>query len=350
MDPIKVLIVDDSAVVRMGIRKMLLTDPDIQVVGEAINGTEAILKREALAPDVVTMDVNMPGMNGLETTARIMSTHPVPILIVTDLDTADLAFEAIGRGALDLLGKAEINPTNAREFIRKIKVLSQVKKSKNPLEHRVQCDLPTPSNPVTGGHALDWIIATASSMGGPQALLSLLDGLGRDWRTPIVVAHHSHPDLLPKLAEWLDKMAPLAVRMSEAQQTLLPGHVYIAPADRNLEISPQGRMVFMPSNPQDRDRPSCNALLSSVVHRYGAQSIGVILTGMGDDGVLGAKAIKAAGGRVIAQDESTSAVYGMAQAAVQQGCVDFVLPIHAIGDQIRALIDRRRVPRNTVRS
>lgn len=349
MSQIKVLIVDDSAVVRMGIRKMLMTDPDIHVVGEATNGVDAIAKREALLPDVVTMDINMPGMNGLETTARIMSTNPVPIVIVTGLDTTDLAFEAIARGALDILGKDEINPTNAQAFIRKIRVLSQIKKPKIPLQDLVCCHLPTPSNPLTGGHALEWIIATASSTGGAHALLALLLGLGSDWRTPVVVAHHSAPDLIHKLAEWLDKTTPLSVCMAQARQPLLPGHVYISPADRNMEISAQGLILLHPPNPREVNHPSCNALLSSVVHRYGNQCIGVILTGSGDDGVLGAKAIKSAGGHVIVQDEATSAVYGMAQAAVQQGCVDHQLPIHAIGNKIRALIDRRRVPRNTAR-
>ncbi|MBF0162586.1 MAG: chemotaxis protein CheB [Magnetococcales bacterium] len=346
MEPIKVLIVDDSAVVRMGIRKMLMTDPDIRVVGEAVNGADALAKQPQLLPDVITMDVSMPVMNGLETTERIMATRPVPILIVTGLDTADLAFEAIGRGAMEILGKAEINPENAREFIRKIKTLSQIKKVRNPLDVRVHCALPTPSNPVTGGHALDWIIATASATGGTQALALLLDGLGKDWRTPIVVAHHSHPELVHKFVEWLNKTTPLTVCVAEAQQTLLPGHVYVSPADRNLEISSLGRLLLQPIPPRDGiDHPSCNALLSSVVSRYGAQSIGVILTGMGEDGVLGAKAIKAAGGHVIAQDEATSVAYGMARAAVQQGCVDDELPIQAIADRIRALVDRRRVPR-----
>ncbi|MEO5349713.1 MAG: response regulator [Magnetococcus sp. YQC-3] len=349
MDPIKVLIVDDSAVVRLGIRKMLLADPGIQVVGEAASGMDAIAKREALLPDVVTMDVNMPGINGLETTARIMSTHPVPILIVTGLDTADLAFEALARGALDVLGKDEINPNNAQAFIRKIRVLSQIKKPKIPLQERHPCTLPTPSNPLTGGHALEWIIATASSTGGPQALLTLLDGLGSDWRTPIVVAHHSHPDLVHKLAEWLDKTSSLEVRMAEARRPLLPGHVYISPADRNMEISAQGQILLQPPNPGEVNFPSCNALLSSVVHRYGSRCIGVILTGAGEDGALGAKAIKAAGGQVIAQDEATSAVYGMARAAVQLGCVDHLLPVQAIGGQIRTLIDRRKLPRSPVR-
>ncbi len=345
MDPIKVLIVDDSAVVRLGIRRMLMTDPDIRVVGEAVNGAEAIAKRETLFPDVITMDVNMPGLNGLETTARIMSTHPVPILIVTGLDTTDLAFEAISRGALDILGKDEINPDNAREFVHKVKVLSQVKKPRTPSNERISCPLTTPSDPMTGGHAMEWIIAIASSIGGPQALVILLNSLGSDWRTPVVVAHHSHPDLLPKLAEWLDKETPLAVRIPQANQPLLSGHVYLSPADRNLEISPQGLALLKPTNPLERTHPSCNALLSSVVHRYGDKSIGVILTGIGDDGVAGAKAIKAAGGHVLAQDEATSAVYGTAMVALKEGCVDHELPLHAIGGRIRTLIDRRRVPR-----
>ncbi len=347
MDPIKVLIVDDSAVVRMGIRKMLLTDPDIRVVGEAVNGTDAIAKRAALLPDVVTMDVNMPGMSGLETTAHIMATQPLPILIVTDLNTADLAFEAMGHGALDLLGKAEINPVNTQAFVRKIKVLSQIKKTQNPLNNRVRCGLPTPSNPITGGHALDWIIATASSMGGPQALVTLLDGLGSDWRTPVLISHHIHPDLVPKLVTWLDSATPLKVRMPEAQQTPLPGNVYVAPTDRTLELSAMGRFVLGPPQAQDVDHHACDTLFASVVHRYGAHSIGVILTGVGDDGVHGAKVIKAAGGHIIAQDEATSVVYGMAQAARQQGCVDYLLPIHAIGHQIHSLIDRRKIPRTT---
>ena len=331
MNPVRVLIVDDSAVVRLGLRKMLLTDPDIQVVGEAVDGLEAIAQRALLSPDMITMDVNMPGMSGLETTARIMSSDPVPILIVTDLDTADLAFEAISHGGLDLLGKAEINPENTRQFTHKIKLLSQIRVIKHIASHRQWSTLPTPSNPVTGGHALEWMIAVASSTGGPKALITLLNALGSDWRTPVVIAQHIHPDFVPKLVQWLDSVTPLTVRMAERNQPLCSGHVYLSPADCNLELSPNGRTLLVPPNPGELYHPSCNALLSSVVRHHGAKSVGVILTGMGDDGVVGAKAIKAAGGHVIAQDEATSAVYGMPQAAWQAGCVDRVLPIEEIG-------------------
>ncbi|MEO5362893.1 MAG: chemotaxis protein CheB, partial [Magnetococcus sp. DMHC-8] len=299
MHPTKVLIVDDSAVVRLAIRKMLATDPDIQVVGEATNGLEAITQREALAPDLITMDVNMPGMSGLETTARIMSTHPVPILIVTDLDTAGLAFEGISHGALDLLGKAEINPENTRQFTHKIKLLAQIKVIKHIPSTRQWSRTPTPSDPVTGGHALEWVVAIASSTGGPKALITVLNTLGTDWRAPVVIAQHIHSDFVPKLVDWLDSTTPLAVCQAEAGQLLRSGHVYVSPADRNLKLSPQGRIFLAPPDPQEIYHPSCNALLSSVVHHHGQRSIGVILTGMGDDGVRGAQAIKTAGGHVI---------------------------------------------------
>ncbi|MBF0184545.1 MAG: chemotaxis-specific protein-glutamate methyltransferase CheB [Magnetococcales bacterium] len=345
MEPIKVLIVDDSAVVRLGIRKMLATDPEIQVVGEATNGLDAITQRDKLAPDIITMDVNMPGMNGLETTAQIMSNNPVPILIVTDLDTANLAFEAISYGALDLLGKAEINPENTGQFIRKVKLLSQIKVIRHLPPRRLPSDIPTPSEPLTGGHALDWIVAVASSTGGPKALITLLNTLGSDWRAPVVVAQHIHTDFIAKLVEWLESVTPLVVCVATDQQRLLPGHVYLSPAERNLEISSQGRTVLVPPNPKEIYRPSCNALLSSVTRRYGLKSIGVILTGMGDDGVEGAKAIKAVGGHVLAQDEASCAVYGMPMAAQKAGCVDHVLPIQEIGNKIRAIVDRRAIPR-----
>ncbi|WP_193771356.1 chemotaxis-specific protein-glutamate methyltransferase CheB [Candidatus Magnetaquicoccus inordinatus] len=346
MDPIKVLIVDDSAVVRLGIRKMLATDPDIRVVGEAANGLDAISQREKLAPDIITMDVNMPGMNGLETTAQIMSSNPIPILIVTDLDTANLAFEAISYGALDLLGKAEINPESTSQFIRKIKLLSQIRVIRHIPPRRQPSDLPTPSEPLSGGHALEWIIAVASSTGGPKALITLLNTLGSDWRTPIVVAQHIHSDFIPKLVEWLESVTPLVICVASDQQRLLPGHVYLSPADRNLEISSQGRAILVPPHPKEIYRPSCNALLSSVTRRYGMKSIGVILTGMGDDGIEGAKAIKASGGHVLVQDEATCAVYGMPLAAQKAGCADYVLPIQEIGTKIRTLIDRRTLPRS----
>lgn len=341
MNPIKVLIVDDSAVVRLGIRKMLMTDPDILVVGEAINGNEAITQQKALFPDIITMDVNMPGMGGLEATARIMSTHPIPILILTDLDTADLAFEAISHGALDLLGKAEINPENAKKFTHKIKLLSNIRVIKHIPSQRTWSTLPTPSNPITGGHALEWIIAVASSMGGPKALITLLNSLGTDWRTPVVIAQHIHTDFVTKLVNWLDSVTPLTVCLAEENQRLRSGHVYLSPANCNLEISSDGQTLLTQPSAQEIYHPSCNALLSSVVRHYGAKSIGVILTGMGDDGVLGAQTIRGAGGHIIAQDEETCAVYGMPQAALQAGYVNQMVPIQRVGEEIRALIDRR---------
>ncbi len=199
---------------------------------------------------------------------------------------------------------------------------------------------------MSGGHAMDWIIAVASSTGGPKALITLINTLGSDWRTPIVVAQHIHSDFIPKLVEWLESVTPLVICVASDQQRLLPGHVYISPADRNLEISTQGRAVLVAQQPKEIYRPSCNALLASVTRRYGMQSVGVILTGMGDDGVEGAKAIKAVGGHVLVQDEATCAVYGMPLAAQKAGCVDQVLPIQEIGSKIRTLIDRRRIPRS----
>ncbi|MBF0401699.1 MAG: chemotaxis-specific protein-glutamate methyltransferase CheB [Magnetococcales bacterium] len=348
MNPIKVLIVDDSAVVRLGLRKMLQTDPGIVVVGEAVNGVEAIAQQGLLAPDIITMDVNMPGMSGLETTARIMSSCPVPILIVTDLDTADLAFDAISHGALDLLGKVEINLDNARAFTHKIKLLSQIQVIKHIPSQHSWGQLPTPSNPITGGHALEWIVAVASSLGGPKALITLLNSLGPDWRTPIVIAQHIHADFVSKLVSWLDSVTPLAVCLAEEGQSLRPGYVYFSPADRNLEISPEGCTRLVEQDPKEIYHPSCNVLLSSVVQRHGAKSIGVILTGMGDDGVQGAQAIRAAGGHIIAQDEETCAVYGMPRAALQAGCVHEMVPIQEVGKSIRALVDRRTGRRASV--
>ncbi len=338
MGQIRVLVVDDSDLARELIIAILSTDKEITIAGEAKNGREAVEKVRQLKPDIVTMDIEMPIMNGLEAIEQIMATNPVPILVVTTRGDAHTAYAAISKGALDLVVKPDVNLEGAREFIQKIKLLSKIKVIMHISGKRVMREKPVVIPPVFTGKTSDRVVAIASSTGGPEALSVFLSALPETFPCPLAIAQHNSDGFVPGLVEWLDRIVKVHVKVAEEGETIVPGTAYVSPSEKHMEITVTKKVAFIERHPKDIYRPSCDMLLSSIALAYKAKAIGIILTGMGSDGVRGMKQIREAGGATIAQDEKTCVVFGMPKVAIESGCIGKILPLDEISDEIISLV------------
>lgn len=322
-DCVRVLIVDDCPIVREFMIGLLAEESGIQVVGEASNGEEGVQLAFRLRPDLIIMDIEMPVMNGLDTIKVIMQKNPTPIMVVTSHGDARLAYEAVSRGALEVVEKPSIDSVHCIQFIRKIKLLAGVKVIRHINENRQvrRSDIIAPK--ATNRRAK--VVAIASSLGGPKVLESILSQLSADFPLPIVIAQHISEGFAEALVDWLDYKTPLAVRVASEGESLIPGSVLIAPPEYNMQVDSKGNIKLLPYLPKHIYHPSCDMLLSSVAHVYREGAIGVILTGMGQDGVEGMKEIKAAGGVTIAQNEQTSLIYNMPRLVIERGLADFIV-------------------------
>ena len=354
--PIRVLVVDDSSFVRNLIVEILSADEAIKVIGEAADGREGVEKNALLKPDIITMDIEMPVMGGLEAIEKIMVSRAVPILVVTSKSDAKTAYDAVAKGALEVLPKPQLDPHCTADFVHKVKLLAKVKvirhiaghssieKAAEPdefytLEEKIAQN--RVSSCVTGRNgspARRKIVAVASSTGGPKALALFLSSLPADFPAPVVVAQHVHEDFSRALVNWLDPLIPMKVRLAQADDSLEAGIVYIAPAGRHMQVKAGHRIGFKEKTSTDICSPSCDLLLSSAARVFAADAVGVILTGMGEDGAVGMLDIKQSGGATIAQDENTSLIYGMPKAAIENGCVDRILPLGKIADEVMSLV------------
>jgi two-component system chemotaxis response regulator CheB len=340
---IRVVIADDSLVAREMLSTILESDPDIDVVGTASTGVEVVELVEKLRPDLVTMDIHMPRMNGLEATERIMAFHPTPILVVSSSvhgEGMGLAFDALKLGALEVIKKPEPRDWAdleriGREVLRKVKILARVKvithiSGRRDKARNFDVELPSPGM----AHQM---VAIGSSTGGPSALLTLFEALPRNLSAPILVAQHIADGFVPGLVSWLNTTSPIHVVEAEAGVLPMPGVAYIAPTGTNMVLSGK-RIAF--ETPKDGQLyiPSADTLFESVTRAHGRRAVGVILTGMGADGAIGLKKLHDAGAVTIAQDEETCTVFGMPKAAIELGAADRVLPIQKIGPAIAELV------------
>ena len=337
MKKIRVLVVDDSTLARELIIAILSTDNEIQVVGEAKDGKEAVEKVRELRPDIVTMDIEMPVMDGIEAIEQIMASNAVPILVVTTRGDAHTAYAAISKGALDLVVKPDVNLSEAKEFISRIKLLSGIRvvthiSGKRKIQKVM--DMPTSVSTEIG----DKIVAIASSTGGPDALSVILPQLPENFPCPIVIAQHISDGFVSGMVEWLKLITKLNIKVAAEGDVVSAGSVYISPSERHTEINISKRISLVDRQPKDVYRPSCDVLLSSVASVYGNKALGVILTGMGSDGALGIQRIKEAGGTTIAQDERTSIVFGMNKVAIDNGYIDKILPLGNISKKIAEIV------------
>jgi two-component system chemotaxis response regulator CheB len=328
---IRVLLVDDSGLVRDMIRAILESEPGIVVVGEASNGMEAIAKVASLKPDIVTMDIEMPVMGGLDAIGRIIAENPVPILVVTALTGVRTAFAAISKGALDVIEKPDISPENVQALIHKIRYLAKVNVSVHlQAKGRQSGTVSVGDVALHDGSLKADIVAIAASTGGPQAIHSILSHLPAAFPVPIVITQHIAEGFTQGMVDWLNGGTPLTVVMADNGARLVRGHVYVNPTEHSMRITGQGVIILGDRDFSQVYNPSCNTLLSSVATAYRKGAIGLIMSGMGDDGVSGMQSIKLSGGVTLAQDAMSSVIFGMNRLAVERGYIQKVVPLAAI--------------------
>jgi two-component system, chemotaxis family, protein-glutamate methylesterase/glutaminase len=336
---IRVLVVDDSAFVRQALSRILSADPGLEVVGTAADGVEAIEMVAALRPDVVTLDILMPRMDGLAALERIMATHPVPILLVSTLtrEGADVTLRGLELGALDFIDKSSVDRMEllslAPDLCARVRALAatRVRRHETPA---------APDPPIAvkcGRRGTAEVVVIGTSTGGPPALSAIVPRLPASLRSAILVVQHMPAGFTKPLAERLAARSALPVREAVDGEPVAPGQVLIAPAGLHMKLRKHaGRLrVALDEEPKTAlHRPSIDVLMKSVARHYGPRALGVILTGMGADGVVGLRAIRAAGGRTLAQSEESCVVYGMPKAAADAGVVDRALPLEEIADEI----------------
>jgi two-component system, chemotaxis family, protein-glutamate methylesterase/glutaminase len=342
MPPFRVLIVDDSVVVRKLLSEALASSSEVQVAGTAANGSLALLKIPQLQPDVVTLDVEMPGMDGMQTLAEIRKRYPkLPVIMFSTLSErgAAITLEALSLGASDYMTK----PTNSesladameqvrRELIAKIVSLART----SQIGLATPPNIPPPARKKPGRQRID-ILAIGSSTGGPNALAEFIPSLPEDFPVPVVIVQHMPPLFTRLLADRLNSRSRLEVHEAEAGLTLSSGGVWIARGDYHMTLVRKGTGVVLSLNqepPENSCRPAVDVLFRSAVQVYGGSVLGVVMTGMGSDGARGAAHIVEAGGQIVVQDETSSVVWGMPGAVVSAGIADKVCPLTEIGQEV----------------
>lgn len=335
---VRVVVVEDSLVQRSHLVAALAAQGDITVVGEATGAREAAELVERLRPDVVTLDLEIPEGGGVAAVERIMAFAPTPILILSGRIAGRESEEAVAAlvaGALDAVPKpARWTPEAEDDLRRRVRLLSRTKVIRHH-RGRLMPRADVPTGPVTGsGQA---VVGVAASTGGPQALATVLAGLG-GVPAPILVVQHLHPDFVTGFIAWMDRACPLPVVAAEAGAPLRPGTVHVGPVGVHLKVDAAGRRVVLDPRPRTLHCPSADELFASMARALGPAAVGVVLTGMGDDGAAGLLALRRAGGRTIAQDEATSAVYGMPRAAVIAGAATEVLPLDGVAAAVQRTV------------
>jgi two-component system chemotaxis response regulator CheB len=345
---VRVLVVDDSALMRKLIPQMLETDNSIEVVGTAMDGTFCLKKIEELKPHVVTLDLQMPGMNGIDTLKEIMRRNPLPVIVVSShsIDGASITFKALGLGAFDFVTKPQDATAHmadaARELIAKIKAAADCKVV------RPGTLLATPVRPekIEQGKyapAPNRTVAIGVSTGGPQALEFLLAQLPPDFPGTILVVQHMPEGFTDMFARRLDELCALRVKEAQSGDLLQAGRVLVCPGSRHMTVKrlPMGDVVVLKDDaPVNGHRPSVDVLFRSVADEFGRLGVAVLMTGMGDDGAEGLGAVKKVGGMTIAQSEESCVVFGMPKAAIDRGYATRVVALDALSSTLQTLCGR----------
>lgn len=359
---VRVLIVEDSAVAAMLLQHIIGADPRLEVAGVAASGEIALALLPTLRPDVILMDVFLPGIDGVETTRRIMRTQPTPIVVTSAaLSRASLtiSMDALRAGALTVIEKQldirrPDHPKLARQLCTQITIMSQVQVIRqrearpDTLRRTVASAAPLLSRTVPGLSIADpvaaggyRILGLVASTGGPNALARVLSDVPTDFPLPIVLVQHIGAEFAAGFAAWLDTQVPMPVEMATHGERVRPGRVYVAPGGRHLTIKGNS-MVLTDEPPVSGQRPSGTVLFQSLADHFGAAGIGVLLTGMGDDGAQGLLAMRLAGACTLAEDETTAVIYGMPAVAAEIGAVQMKLPLDAIGARILNTVRTQR--------
>jgi two-component system, chemotaxis family, protein-glutamate methylesterase/glutaminase len=339
---IKVLIAEDSPVIRELLAGILEQEETIRIVGMANNGAEAVKMAYDLRPDVITMDIRMPQIDGLEATRLIMEQAPTRIIVVTgSTDQAESrpAFEAIKAGALTLIEKPRGYTNKDFESIRNnliktIKIMSEVK-----VVTRRRNNGPAATVRVGKTNSSVRVVAIGASTGGPAALNQIFKALPENLPVPIVVVQHMTTGFGGAFASWLNTESAIPVKIAAPQDELTPGKAFIAPDNHHLGVDSAGRVRLTEEKlAYKHHRPSINYMFDSIARSYGRGALGVLLTGMGEDGAEGLSEIRKAGGRTIAQDEDSCVVFGMPKSAIALGVVDRVLPLNKIASAVLSML------------
>lgn len=343
--PVRVLVVDDSALMRKLIPQILQADSSIQVVGTAMDGSFGLKKIEELKPNVVTLDLEMPGMNGLDALKEIMRRHRLPVIVVSSHSTngASITLKALSLGAFDFVAKpADVSSRMgeiAQELISKIKAAAQSAGGGPkglPAFEAQKGQGKAAANPKGIPTKL---VAIGISTGGPQALQYLLPQLPAEFPGTIVVVQHMPENFTEMFARRLDEICAIRVKETQSGDILQPGRALICPGNRHMKVKklPLGEVAVLADEPKvNGHRPSADVLFRSVAEEFGNRSVALLMTGMGDDGAEGLGAVKAAGGVTIAQSEDSCVVYGMPKAAIERGYATRVIPLDAMLNTLMA--------------
>ena len=353
----RVLIVDDSSFMRKVLETIFNADEQLQVAGHAKDGREAVALAESLKPDVITMDINMPHMDGLQATAQIMTTNPKPIVIVSSesKEGAASTLKALELGAIEFVGKPssgiDLDMQSVKEeLLRKVRMAAKVRvvRTASRLALTVQgtngnvaTAKPSPAvrtSPVIPADQRFPVVVLGASTGGPATVMRLAPGFTRDFPAAVFLVQHMPATFTTQYAAQLAEFTSIRVKEAENGESVQPGTLYICPGAQHLRVSPAGRIQLDAASGRINGyQPNIDVTMQTVAAYSGAMSIGVVLTGMGNDGANGAKAIKSAGGMVLAQDEATSVIFGMPAEAIKLAVVDQVLAI----DDIYPAIEKR---------
>lgn len=354
---IKVLIVDDSALMRKSLKEIIMTDPELEVVGTARDGQEALEKVNDLKPDVVTMDINMPNMDGLTSLQHILSEYPeMPVLMVSSLtnDGALTTFEALELGAFDYVTKpsgtvsANLHVVG-REIIQKVKLAYRKMNKRSIRERKTRCS--NVSAPIKTNSAkkplfsskgeLTKVVVIGISTGGPGTLMEVLPMLPQDLKASLIIIQHMPPSFTASFAKRLNDACRIPIKEAEAGDVLQNGRGFLGKGGYQLVVRGDGGILRLPNTPKTIFVPSINITMESVLDAFGgANVVGVLMTGMGDDGADAMVKIRNAGGITIAEDESTAVVFGMPREAIERGGAEIVVPSYKIADAITKAVKR----------
>lgn len=358
-DKIRVLVADDSAFMRKVLLSILEADGAFEVVGEARDGRETVEKSTKLRPHVITMDINMPHMDGLQATEVIMSTDPRPILIVSSesREGAEPTLRALGLGAVDFIAKPtggiDLDMSSVREeLVRKLRMVSKVRVIRN-LGRREsagpQPEAPEPSPVTATAPAANSgrlpIAVLAASTGGPATLMKLVPEFQANFPAALLVVQHMPGSFTGQFAEQLASVSRIPVKQAQSGEPLRAGQAYVCPGDCHLRVAPPGRIILDDGPRIGGYRPSIDVTLESVAALAGSSVVATILTGMGNDGARGVLAVQENGGMVFAQDEATSVIFGMPSEAIRTGAVGEVLPLEQIAAAIFRAVSSPRASR-----
>ena len=330
---IKTLIVDDSPLVRSILRDFLESEGSFEVIGECENGQDSVNKARQLNPDLITMDFEIPVMNGLEAIVEIRKFSDCGIVVISTHDTAKMAYEATVNGAHEFFAKdiftSQMTDRQRSDVYNTLKQITEIRKKKNINRNIIE------EKSISSPRRINCVVI-ASSTGGPMALCQLCSGLTEKFPSPILLVQHNTSGFDRGFVQWLDEYTKLNVELALEGVYPSKGHLYVAPTDKHLVIGANG-LLLDDGEPVNNQKPSADILFKSAARQYGNSIVSVVLTGMGNDGAEGTRFIKNAGGITIAQDAASSMIYGMPEAAFNTGCVDIVLPLNEIAGKLLEL-------------